>query len=298
MTLERVEYKGWAENVRLANSEVELIITQSVGPRIARFAFIGQKNVFGEIPAQMGGSGEDEWMIRGGHRLWIAPEEQPKTYELDNTPITIEDTLGGVRTDQAPGTVTGVAKSMDVSLSADSNDVTIRHTLTNKSDQPIELAPWALTVMCLNGMAVIPLPEKIAHTDRLTHNQEWSVWGYTDFTDPRWTLGSRYMMFRQDPARGPNKLGIAHREGWVGYLTDGFLFVKRFDFVDGATYPDGGVNFETFSNEEILELESLGQLVSVAPGDSTAFEERWSLYKGLPECKTEADIEQFVLPLI
>ena len=56
------------------------------------------------------------------------------------------------------------------------------------------------------------------------------------------------VLFRQDPRRGPNKIGIAHRPGWVAYLREGLLFVKRFAFREGATYPDGGVNFETYSN--------------------------------------------------
>ena len=172
------------------------------------------------------------------------------------------------------------------------------HTLTNEADRRSSLAPWALSVMALDGMAIIPLPEKIPHTERLTHNQEWSIWGYTDFSDPRWTLGSRYLLFRQDPSRGPNKLGIAHREGWVGYLLGEFLFVKRFAWKEGALYPDGGVNFETFSNEEFLEIESVGPLVTLEPGRSTSHEEKWELYRGIQPCESEADVCANVFPLV
>ena len=81
LTIETVPYRGWKRNIRLTNSQVELIVTQEVGPRILRFGFIGAQNVFGELTEQMGGTGEKEWMIRGGHRLWMAPEEKPKSYE-------------------------------------------------------------------------------------------------------------------------------------------------------------------------------------------------------------------------
>lgn len=298
MNIETVSYHGWKRNIRLSNSEVELIITQDVGPRIIRFSFIGQENIFGELQDQLGGTKEKEWMIRGGHRLWIAPEEKPKSYEPDNTPVDVQETASGIKTVQPCGTLTGIQKSMEISLSDQSNQVTVMHCLTNMNKTPVELAPWALTVMGLRGMAIIPLPGKISHSERLTHNQEWSLWGYTDLSDPRWTIGSRYLLFRQDPERGPNKLGIAHDEGWVAYLRNKTLFIKRFQRVQNAAYPDGGVNFETFANEDILELESIGPLVTLAPGKSAAHQEIWSLHRDIPDCQSESDINNTVRPLV
>jgi len=287
--MERVEYGGWKNNIRLANKEVELIITADVGPRIIRFGYIGQRNVFGEFSDQKGRSGEKAWMIRGGHRFWVAPESKPVTYELDNAPVKFKAIRHGVRMMQEKGLLSGMAKTMEITLAPDRNEVKVVHILKNAGRRTAAVSPWALTVMAKKGMAVIPLPAKIAHTDRLTHNQEWSLWGYTDFTDPRWTLGSKYIFFRQDPARGPNKLGIAHREGWVAYQLDGFVFVKYFKRFDRVVYPDGNVNFETFANQDILELESLGPLVKLASGATVRHEEVWRLYRGVPACKTEAD---------
>lgn len=296
--MEIVNFNGWGNSVRLSNGEVELIVTRDIGPRIIRFGFAGEKNLFAEIEGQQGTSGESEWMIRGGHRLWIAPEEQPKTYELDNTPIETEEISGGIRTFQGPGPLAGVSKTMDITLADGSNEAAIIHTLRNDGDEPVDLSVWALSAMAVGGMAVIPMPAGIPHTDRLTHNQEWSLWGYTDFSDPRWTLGSRYVFFRQDVTRGPNKLGIAHREGWVGYLLDEFLFVKRFERVEDGIYPDGGVNFETFSNEEFLEIESLGPLVTLPPQQTATHVESWSLHRGVSQCDGEGDVDTHVLPLV
>ena len=317
MNIATVPYRGWKRNIRLANGQVELIVTQDVGPRIVRFGFIGDQNVFGELPEQMGGTSEKKWMIRGGHRLWVAPEEKPKSYELDNVPIVIRkipasapgastgaEALadrpagrpGGIRTIQAPGPLTRVQKTIAITLADRRNEVTVVHRLTNKGRQAITLAPWALTVMAKRGMAIIPLPKKISHAGLLTHNQNWSLWGYTDLSDPRWTIGPCYILFRQDPRREPNKIGIAHREGWVAYLRNGLLFIKRFKRIPGATYPDSDVNFETFANQQILELESLGPLVKLRPGQTAAHTETWSLHRGVKACRTEADIDKYVAP--
>jgi hypothetical protein len=296
--MEIVEFNGWMRNVRLANGQVELIVTQDVGPRVIRFGYIGEQNLFAEIEGHQGGVDEDEWMLRGGHRLWVAPEIKPDTYELDNTPITIEAIENGIRTRQAPGPLSGVAKSMDIALSPDSTQVTVLHTLQNAGQKTVAVAPWALSVMAPDGMAVIPLPPKEAHTSRLTHNQEWSIWPYTDLADARWTFGTRYVFFRQDRTKGPTKIGMAHREGWVGYLLGEFLFIKRFERISGASYPDGGVNFETFSNEDFLEVESLGRLVALEPDESVSHEEQWELYRNIPQIETEDDVEKHILPIV
>ena len=290
--IESVPYGGWNKTIRISNRNVEAIVTQEVGPRILRFAFKGEKNILGELPGQLGGHDEKEWMIRGGHRLWIAPEAKPRSYELDNVPIKITVSGNKVTTLQEPGALTGIQKRIEVELAPDRNALTLTHRLTNRGRKPFELAPWALTVMTRRGTAIIPMPETIPHFKRLTHNQQWSLWGYTDLSDPRWTIRPRYMLFRQDPKRPANKLGIAHQEGWVGYHLGSTLFVKRFDYVKNGVYPDGGVNFETFSNEDILELESLGPLVTLAPGKSVAHKEVWSLHRNVAACRSDADFKR------
>ena len=296
--MENITFNGW-NCIRLANGKVELVISRDVGPRVLRFAFIGGKNVFVEIASQNGGRNEAEWKLRGGHRFWIAPESKPWSYELDNVHYeAAEEIPNGVRVRQAPGPVTNIAKQMDITLDPVEAKVRVRHTLTNRGKKPALCAPWALSVMAANGHLIVPLPARIPHTDRLTHNQQWSLWGYTDFSDPRWSFVPGYVFLRQDTKRGPTKIGVAHEEKWVAYQLGADLFVKYFDFKKGATYPDGGCSFESFTNEEFLEVESLGPLVELAPGASVDHDECWKLFAGVPPCKTGADVDKHVRPLV
>jgi hypothetical protein len=296
--METVPFNGWKHNVRLANREVELIVTQEVGPRVIRFGFIGSQNLFAEYEEQQGRSGEGEWMIRGGHRLWVAPEVKPDTYELDNSPVEIRRSGDGILTVQPPGSITKIQKTMKIALDARRNRVQIVHALANRGRRKVTVAPWALTVMAPGGTAIIPLPAKGSHAKTLTHNQEWSIWPYTDLADGRWTFGSKYVFFRQDRKRGPGKLGVAHREGWVAYQLDRDVFVKHFTWKEGAAYPDGGVNFETFSNPDMLEVESLGPLVALQPGASVQHVETWDLFRDVPRIRNDADADRLLRPLI
>lgn len=93
-------------------------------------------------------------------------------------------------------------------------------------------------------------------------------------------LGRRYIRLNQANA-GPTKVGLAHRETWVAYHNGDSLFLKTIEHLDGATYPDMGCNFETFTNEEMLEVEALGPLVELALGASNAHTEQWHLFEGV-----------------
>src|SRR6266700_1693345 len=73
VSVEKVEYKGWKNNLRLSNGEAELILTLDVGPRIISYKLASGKNVLKNFDDQIGKSGEKEWQIRGGHRLWVGP---------------------------------------------------------------------------------------------------------------------------------------------------------------------------------------------------------------------------------
>ena len=127
--------------------------------------------------------------------------------------------------------------------------------------------------------------------------QMWAMtlWSFTDMGDPRWHWGRRFITLRQANA-GPTKLGLAHRESWAAYHREKSLFLKAIEFRTGAVYPDFGCNFETFTNEEILEMESLGPLVTLAPGHATEHTEHWHLAKAPGQWSGESDLDTLILP--
>lgn len=293
--IEIVEYKGWQHNLKLSNGLAELVITLDVGPRVIRYGYTGGANVFKEYREQLGKSGETEWQMRGGHRLWHAPEDLKRTYALDNSPVEWKELKnGGVRLTQKVEALTGVQKEMDITLDATSTAVRVVHRLRNTNLWDIELAPWALSVMAPGGAEIIPLPPKTPHPQGLAPNQQMIIWPYTDLSDKRWTWGERYLLLHYDAKKGPTKIGLAHKLGWVGYLNGGVLFVKALPYTEGQRYPDNGCNFETFTNQDFLEVESLGPVARLAPGQSVEHVERWWLMKDVKADLSEHAIEAHV----
>lgn len=297
--MELINYKGWANCVRLSNGLVDLVVTTEVGPRIIRFGFIGQDNEFKEFAGQIGLTGGDTWRNYGGHRLWHAPEDPVRTYFPDNSPVNYEEIKGGVRIMQSIETTTGIQKEMEIFLAPDRAHVNITHRLYNTNLWAVELAPWALSVMAPGGTAILPLPPRGSHTDNLLPANSLTLWAYTDMSDPRWTWGQRYILLRQDPHNPvPQKLGSSVPDGWMGYARNGHLFVKRATYLEDELYPDLGCSMETFTNDEILEVESVGPLAYLETGDFTEHVEDWFLFDGVPAPTGDEDVVQKILPKV
>jgi len=301
---EIVPYAGWARNLRIANADVEMIVTLDVGPRVIRYAAPGGRNLFGETADQLGKAGEPHWMPRGGHRLWTAPEDKTRTYAPDNRAVEhrvlSSDASGvAVRFTQLPDEPYGIQKELDITLDASGSRAVLVHRITNVGDVPVRLSPWALTVMPPGGTALVPLPVKRPHPGSLPNsvdadywpNQSLAVWSYTDLKDPRLTLGTHFITARQDPkATTLLKFGLAHESGWLGYWRDGDLFVKTVGYERGQLYPDRGCNFELYTDPNILEVETLGPMTMLSPGEKTEHVETWNRFAGVGPIGDEASI--------
>jgi hypothetical protein len=296
MAAEYAPFGGWKKNLKLSNDSVELIVTLEVGPRIISFRSLNGKNIFKVVAEQSGKSNEPDWKIRGGHRLWTAPEDfdriidgQSLTYVLDNSPVEhrIEGELRG-RVSHMMSHPEKIYREMIVTLEASGPRVTVEHHVTNCGGVALEFAPWALSVMAENGYAIIPRPPLGSHPGDFLPNQLIVVWPFTDLSDQRLRLGRRITKLSQD-AGPPLKIGFRHTEKWVGYVLGDQLFLKTIPLIEGAIYPDLGSNFETFANHEILELESLGPLKKVLPGETVSHVESWAVFSGvsLPDTPDE-----------
>ena len=304
-----IPFGGWSNCLRIANDEVELITTLDVGPRILSFRRHDAPNVLKNYDGQLGGSLESEWMIRGGHRLWVAPEDEHLSYHRDNDPVFWKRDGDGPAVISSRMTAPhALRKDLSIRLANKGSRVDLLHTITNEGTAPITLATWAMTVMEPGGTEIIPQtplgnhvsPPFHGNTQDLLPNRNVVLWPYTDLTDPRWKIGASYFLLRQQAGAPPTKLGLAHSEGWIGYLVSGELFLKAFPLVPEATYPDGGCNFETFTNGEMLEIESLGPLVTLQPGEGTSHPETWHLVaapKGL-DPSSEASLDRELQPLL
>lgn len=299
MHISKINYKGWPNSYRLANDSVELVVTTDIGPRIIFFGFAGDRNEFKEYTHQIGETGGDDWRIYGGHRLWHAPESVPRTYFPDNFPIRLEEYPGFIRLIQPVETTTGIQKEIDIALDGGAPHVQVTHRLRNLNLWDVKSAPWAMSVMEVGGVAILPLPPRQSYEQNLQPTNSMTFWAYTDMTDLRWTWGKAYLLLRQEEAhRGPQKIGLMAPDGWIAYARQGHLFVKRAAFVRGASYPDYGSSLEVFTNGDMLEMETLGPLDWITPAGMAEHVEDWYLFSGVPVPANDEEVVAHILPML
>ena len=120
--------------VRLNNDSIELLVTQSVGPRIIRLSFLGGKNLFAELPdLELDCPGKDEKLILyGEHRLWHAPQVEERTYLPDNQSVEVEAIENGLKVIQSIEPETGIQKSMQITLPDNGPSVVVDHSLKTR----------------------------------------------------------------------------------------------------------------------------------------------------------------------
>ncbi|MHB9038699.1 MAG: hypothetical protein ACYC64_18795 [Armatimonadota bacterium] len=298
--MEKINYGVYGECCRLSNAIVEVLITLDVGPRVISYRLVNGENILGEHPDAAAKTEWGEWKPYGGHRLWAAPEALPRTYVPDNAPVSAEDVGDNSVRFTAPVEVqVGLQKQITVSLDPASSEVTVTNKLINTGVWPVEIAPWALTIMAGGGTCIIPQEPFISHDDYLLPARLVVLWHFTDMADPRYTFGKKYILFRNEPSlKTPQKIGLLDKQGWAGYLNGDTLFVKRFPYIYGATYPDCGCNFETYADGDFHEVETLGPLTTIEPQGSVEHVEKWYLFKGVNVDGTEESIDTMVRPLV
>ena len=298
LRIRKIAYLGWNETYELDNGLVRAVVVSEIGPRIIDFRLSGGENVFHVRSAEAGGKGESHWVFRGGWRPWIAPERKETTYALDNSRCQVETVDGSIlRVTGPPQEVAGIQKSIDVSLARGEPRLHLESRIRNIGDRPRTYAPWSLSVMRPGGRAFAPLD--VGALDAFDSVRRLLLWSYTEMHDPRYTFGNRLVQINQSlvapaPAHSTgrrddeSKIGVDSSQGWAAYLLGDTLYLKRFAHEDSAPYPDGGATIEIYSSHEFLEVENLGPLATIEPGEEIVLREDWWLFEGAHIATEEA----------
>lgn len=306
LNLKEIEsFIDYGKCLQISNGVIEALVTLDLGPRIISFGFVDGQNFMCDERVRLGerkdnayydffGKGR-KWENFGGHRIWLSPESYPETYTPDDRPVSYEATENGAIFTPLADTEIGVSKTLEIKMDPDDTNMQVIMRVKNISDKPKNFAIWSLSVCTEGGTLIIPMNTK---NTGLLHNRTISIWPYTDMSDDRIYFGKKYITLRQDPtATEPIKLGFDLNCGTAYYvLGDEILYKKYHTNHPNGTYPDGGCSFETYTNDCMLEFETLGELKTVGINEVSEHIEMWSLCK--KECnvdlKSDASIENLL----
>jgi hypothetical protein len=166
----------------------------------------------------------------------------------------------------------------EIAFCLDANRVFLTHLITWHGPEPIELAPWTITQLQLGGVAILPQSGAAAGS---APTRNFALWPYATIADQRLELHDDLILVHGATDQKVFKVGSYNPSGWAAYLLDRALFIKRFPVGEFRALPDMGSNVEVFVwNSAYLELETLGTLISLNPGESVTFEETWEVIPG------------------
>ncbi|MBE7050195.1 MAG: hypothetical protein E7394_05415 [Ruminococcaceae bacterium] len=296
VNVEKVLCEKFGNMVKVSDEKVELFVSVDYGPRILKAGIIGRTNFMKQdtkesMVSQLGQSKfkDDLFKNRGGHRFWISPEAFPRTYYPDNEPVEYKITETGVELIPPCQVANELQLKIRITLDDKTHKYTIEHFVTNEGYWPKKLAIWPITVVAENGVELIPQNTKNTH---LLPNRVFAMWPYSKYTDSRLTIGDSYIYLKQDPSvKQSFKLGLFQEFPWAAYFLGGDMFVKEYTSLEGKEYPDFGCSYESYTNAEILEMETLSPLHNLESQETVSHTEVWSFYENvnIPASEKEAD---------
>jgi hypothetical protein len=250
-------------------------------------------NMFHQRKGQQGLVNGKDWMIYGGHRLFHSPQMGFRPNQVDNSPVPYVINKNAIEMTVPEELETKIQKSLYITIADEEPRIMVRHRIYNRGLWPIQLATWALSCMREDGLTILPVPQE--QTPDYFPNFSITFWPWTKPNDRRFVLGEKYMTLRQDTKHKDwFKIAFRNTEGWGAYLYGGYLFVKMYLPEPGVEYPDGNSSFAIYTDDDMVELETMGPLKTIAPGEYTEHTEGWYLCKDIPVPADEKAIEETI----
>jgi hypothetical protein len=257
----------------IENNFLRVDYLTTVGPRIiGLYAKQANTELLVQTPDTHWPTPHGEYYLYGGHRIWKAPEDSFYNCPEDNVTV-----LAGEDRVTLRNAVDASGLQKEISFCLEENRVLLTHQLTWHGQEPIELAPWTITQLRLGGAAILPQSGVSAGS---MPTRSFVLWPYATLTDPRLELHDDLILVYGSGDQNYFKAGSYNPFGWAAYLLENALFVKRFPVSDFRSLPDMGSNVEAFVWDSYLELEALGKLIWLEPGEAVRFEETWEVIPG------------------
>ncbi len=256
--------------LHLSDERTETAVALDLGIRVLGLSVLGKPNLFYRQPAEDSEfSTADGWRLYGGHRLWTAPEGD-WSYYPDNAPVLWRLRENGVSLGQKDPWM-GLEKKLELTFLPD-GWIRADHGVVNVDRKPFRCGVWGISTLAPGGsMEVLLSP---VEAEAYAPGRAFQLWGETSLSDPRVRMEKDRLLLRHMPSDAFFKLGTYTARGEAVYRNYGQRFICRFESGAGP-YPDSGCNFEAFLSRSMMELETLGGLCTLLPGEEQTHTEFW-----------------------
>jgi hypothetical protein len=212
------------------------------------------------------------------------------TNNVDSTVIYLESDSVSSPDEDKYKTHQGLKFKRVITMYKASSHVKVEVTMINKGTSTINHGIWDITQSdCTNKGNVDT--ENFWVYFKKNPTSKFGGKGYIHYINPNMGQGDDSTQWRPEVAPGSGVMGVQYLQsgdakigadcsaGWIAFVDqlDGYAYIKKFAYEKGKPYPDSGASVQvyTYSGMNMIEVEVLGPLTSLAKNDSTKLVENW-----------------------
>jgi hypothetical protein len=201
-----------------------------------------------------------------GSTFWTSPQKEwnwPPIPEYDKQPYTVEENGTSLVMKSNVSSRLGYRITKEFLPDTKNDAIIVNYTITNESGETRKVAPWEITRV-QNGDGLIFFDAdvtKITPTNLMDFKEEYgAAWYQPDVTNQ-------------------NRKINADGKGWLAYVANGLLLVKKFQDLDATQPAPDEAEIQVYVNrgKAHIELESQGAYTELQPGKSLTWTVRWYL---------------------
>ena len=239
--------------------DLSMVVNAATGGKILSFKYKDQE-VISQLnrPEQFGST------------FWTSPQKEwnwPPVQEYDKRAYTVEEKGSSLVMTSEVSSRLGFRIRKEFTTDKKRNAIVVTYSIINEGKEARKVAPWEITRVPNSGMIFFDAPvDGITPAGLMPFEQQFNAaWYHTDTANQ-------------------NRKVNADGKGWLAYVNDGLLLVKKFqDLKVGEPAPDEA-EIQVYVNmgKTYIELESQGAYTLLQPGESLSWTVKWYLlpYQG------------------
>ncbi len=219
----------------------------------------------------------------GGYGLDVGPEPRtvPRPHPaIWNRPYTwgkLGD--GTIALSSEPCPVLGLKLDRQVTIDGRDGSLSIVQRMKNVAAVEQSYCLWDRTLCRPGGFTLIPLNRKSRFPAGwvLGKRNAAKLWDYDGERPAHESCRVLDGMLVVTSIGPEQKVGADSDAGWIAYVRGRLLFVKYYPYDPAGRYTDGGLSVAHYFSQSIAELEPISPEVTLAPGGTYVFPEKWTL---------------------